>query len=154
MDIHERLGALGHQLPQLPKPVAKYVPAVRSGSHVFVSGQLPMREGKLVAEGPVASKASVEQAQHAAAQCALNGLAAVDQALEGDWGRLVRIVRLGVFVNSDPDFHEQHLVANGASELIGEAFGEAGVHVRAAVGCPSLPLGASVEIELLAEIGG
>lgn len=152
MDIHERLGALGHELPQLPTPAGKYVPAVRSGRHVFVSGQLPMRGGQPVSEGPVPSAASVEQAQDAARQCALNALAAVDQAIAGDWSRLARIVRLGVFVNSDATFHEQHLVANGASEFIGEVFGDAGVHVRAAVGCASLPLNASVELELIAEV--
>ena len=152
MDIHARLGELGHKLPELPKAVAKYVPALQSGPHVFVSGQLCMRQGQLMAEGPVPSQVSVEAAQAATAQCVLNALAAVDRVIDGDWSRLVRIVRIAVYVNSDPSFNEQHVVANGGSELLGEVFGEAGAHVRAAVGCSSLPLNSAVEAELVVEV--
>lgn len=150
--LDERLASLGYELPKVAAAVGTYVPALQSGSHVFVSGQLCVRDGQPVAVGPVPSRVSVEEAQAATRQCVLNALAAVGQAIDGDWSRLVRIVRLGVYVYSDGDFHEQHLVANGGSELLGDLLGEAGRHVRAAVGCSALPLGATVEAELTAEV--
>ena len=141
VDVLAKLAAMGLSLPTPPRPVAAYVPAVRSGNLIFVSGQLPMAEGKLAASGPVPSQASLETAQAGARQCALNALAIVGQEIGGDWSRLVRVVRLGVFVWTDATFTEQAKVANGASELLGQVLGEAGRHARAAVGAASLPLG-------------
>jgi enamine deaminase RidA (YjgF/YER057c/UK114 family) len=152
MDIHARLSELGLTLPAAPKPVAAYVPAVRSGNLVYVSGQLPMRDGKLIATGPVPSACSPELAQEAARQCVLNGLAVVGDQVGGDFSRVVRVVRVGAFVQSDAGWTEQPKVANGGSELLQQVFGDAGRHARAAVGTNALPLGASVEIELLVEV--
>ena len=152
MDIHAKLKELGLTLAAAPKPVAAYVPAVRTGNLVFVSGQLPMREGKLIATGRAPSDVSLEQAQDAARQAALNGLAVVGDQIGGDFSRLVRIVRLGVFVASDNAFTDQPKVANGASELMQAIFGEAGRHSRAAVGVNVLPLNAAVEVEMTVEI--
>jgi enamine deaminase RidA (YjgF/YER057c/UK114 family) len=132
--------------------VAAYVPAVRSGNMIFVSGQLPMSNGALLATGPVPSKVTIEDAQKAAKQCALNGLAVIADQLGGDLSRVVRVVRLGVFVQSDDRFDGQPKIANGASELMQEIFGEAGRHARAAVGTNALPLDATVEIEFLVEV--
>jgi len=151
MDIHEKLAGLGFELPAVAKPVAIYVPAVESGRHLFLSGQLPMQDGQLVATGPVGADGgtTLEEAQKAAEACALNAIAQIDAALKGDWLRLRRFVRLGVFVAAGPEFTDHHLVANGASELVGKVFGEQGQHARSAVGVPSLPLGASVEIDFV-----
>jgi len=123
-----------------------------SGNLIFVSGQLPMSGGKLLAEGPVPSAVSVESAQKAAAQCVVNALAIVGAELAGKWERIVRVVRIGVFVQSDRDFRDQAKVANGASELLQAIFADAGRHARAAVGAAALPLNASVEIEFIFEI--
>lgn len=147
-----RIAALGLRLPDAPKPVAAYVPSVRSGSQLFVSGQIPFRDGALLAKGPVPSATSVEAARVAARQCALNGLAVAAEALGGRLDRVRRVIRIGVFVSCDPGFEDHPQVANGASELLIEVFGDAGRHARAAVGAPSLPRGASVEVELLLEI--
>lgn len=151
MDIHAKLSKLGYELPAASKPVAAYVPAVESGRHLFLSGQLPMKDGQLVATGPVGGDGgpTLEQAQQAAAVCALNAIAQIDAALKGDWLRLRRFVRLGVYVAAGPEFTEHHLVANGASELIGKVFSEQGQHVRSAIGVPALPLGASVEADFV-----
>jgi enamine deaminase RidA (YjgF/YER057c/UK114 family) len=149
--IDARLAELGITLPEAPKPVAAYVPSVRSGSLLFVSGQVPLREGSLVAEGPVPSATSPEEAAAAARQCVLNGLAVMKAAL-GDLDRVRQIVRVGIFVCSDPGFTGQPAVGNGASELLQEVFGEAGRHARAAVGSVALPLGASVEVEFVVEV--
>ena len=119
---------------------------------IFVSGQLPMSNGVLLATGPVPSKVTIEDAQKAAKQCALNGLAVIADQLGGDLSRVVRVVRLGVFVQSDDRFDGQPKIANGASELMQEIFGEAGRHARAAVGTNALPLDATVEIEFLVEV--
>lgn len=152
MDVNARLAELGLTLPAAPKPVAVYVPAVLMDDTLFVSGQLPMRDGKLLATGLVPSAVPLDLAQQAARQCVLNALAIVSDAIDGDWSRLVRIVRLGVFVACDASFTEQSKVANGASELLGEILGEAGQHARAAVGASSLPLGAPVEVEMTVAI--
>jgi enamine deaminase RidA (YjgF/YER057c/UK114 family) len=149
--IELRLAELGILLPPAPRPVAAYVPAVRAGGLVFVSGQIPLRDGQLMARGPVPSAVSPEAAAAAARQCALNGLSVLAEALAGDLDRVRRIVRLGVFVASDPGFEGQPQVANGASTLLAEVFGEAGRHARAAVGSVSLPLGATVEVEMVVE---
>jgi enamine deaminase RidA (YjgF/YER057c/UK114 family) len=148
----QRLQELGITLPDAPKPVAAYVPAVRTGNLIYVSGQVPLREGALVAAGAVPSQVSIVLATEAARQCAINGLAVLSAALEGDLDRVTRIVRLGVFVCSDPGFTEQPKVANGASTLLQEVFGERGRHARAAVGSVALPLGAAVEVEMLVEV--
>ncbi|MFM7800146.1 MAG: RidA family protein [Planctomycetota bacterium] len=152
MDIHAKLAELGLTLPAAPKPVAAYVPAVRSGNLVYISGQLPMKDGQLLATGPVPSKCSPEAANTAARQCVLNGLAVLGDQVGGDFSRVVRVVRVGAFVQSDDGWTEQPKVANGGSELLQQVFGEAGRHARAAVGTNALPLGASVEIELLVEV--
>ena len=128
------------------------MPAVTAGGFVFVAGQIPVVDGKLTATGPVPSSVSVEQARAAAQQCLLNGLAVVDAELGGDWSRFVRVVRLGAFVCSDDTFTGQAQVANAASELLGRLFGALGEHARAAIGVNALPLGASVEVELLVQV--
>jgi enamine deaminase RidA (YjgF/YER057c/UK114 family) len=151
-DLQARLGELGLTLPPPPAPVASYLPGVASGDLVFVSGQLPMKDGQLLAVGPVPTTVSLEQAQAAARQCVLNALSIIDAGIGGKWSRFVRMVRIGVFVQSADDFTQQHLVANGASDLLVEILGDAGRHARAAVGVNALPLGASVEIEFAAEI--
>jgi enamine deaminase RidA (YjgF/YER057c/UK114 family) len=131
--------------------VAAYVPAVRSGHHVFTSGQLPMRDGQLLLTGKVGGEVTQDEAVECARQCALNALAAV-RAEVGELSAVKRIVKVVVFVASTPDFTGQPLVANGVSELLGEIFGEAGRHARSAVGVAALPLDAPVEVELMVEI--
>ncbi|MFO0783665.1 MAG: RidA family protein [Phycisphaerales bacterium] len=150
--FQNNLASLGLTLPQAPKPVASYIPAVKSGNLVYISGQLPFKDGALMATGPVPSATSVEAAQAAARQCILNGLAVLGDQIGGDFSRVVRVVRVGAFVCSDNGFTDQPKVANGGSELLQQLFGEAGRHARAAVGTNALPLGASVEIELLVEV--
>jgi len=147
----QRLEELGLSVPEVAKPVAAYVPALRSGSHVFTSGQLPMREGQLVATGKVGGEVTPEEAVECARVCALNALAAV-RAEVGELSNVKRIVKVVAFVASTPDFTGQPGVANGASELFGEVFGEAGQHARSAVGVPVLPLDAPVEVELVVEV--
>lgn len=139
-------------LPEAPKPVGTYVPVVLSGNLLFVSGQIPLRDGKLVATGKLGNGVTIEQGQKAAAQCIINALAIAKAQLHGDWSRLVRVVRLGVFVQSADNFSDQAKVANGASELLVKILGESGRHARAAVGTNSLPLNAAVEIETVFEI--
>jgi len=152
VDVPTRLAELGWALPTPPKPIAAYVPFVRSGNLLFISGQLPWREKQLLAVGKVPSVVSITQGQQAAAQCIVHALAVAGMALDGDWSRLVRAVRLGVFVQCDDPFTEQAQVANGASELLQQVLGDAGRHARAAVGVNALPLGASVEVECLFEV--
>lgn len=151
MSIHDKLVNLGISLPAVPGPFGSYVPAKRVGNLIFVAGQLPMRDGQLLATGQVPSRCSVEAAAAAARQCVINGLAAV-RAVEGSLDGLVGVVRVGVFVNSDPTFTAQPKVANGASEFLLELFGDAGKHARAAVGVNTLPLDASVEVEFVFEV--
>jgi enamine deaminase RidA (YjgF/YER057c/UK114 family) len=147
----EQLTALGLQLPAVPKPMAVYVPAVRTGPYVYTSGQLPMVEGKLATTGKVGSDVTPEQGKDLARICALNALAAV-KAEVGSLSAVRRIVKVVGFVASAPDFTGQPGVVNGASELLGEVFGAAGVHARSAVGVAVLPLDAPVEIELVVEV--
>jgi enamine deaminase RidA (YjgF/YER057c/UK114 family) len=147
----ERLAELGLTVPEVAKPVAAYVPAVRSGNHIFTSGQLPMRSGELMQTGKVGDAVSPDEAVECAQQCALNAIAAVKAEL-GDLGKVKRIVKVVAFVASTPDFTGQPQVANGASELFGSVFADAGVHARSAVGVPVLPLDAPVEVELVVEI--
>jgi len=152
MTIPEKLSELGYSLPQLPKPVGAYLPARRTGNHLFISGQLPTLAGKLIAEGKVPSQVPLERAQKAAEQCVINALAIGNAELNGDWSRLVQVVRIGVFVQCDVTFYDQAKVANGASEFLQKVLGDPGRHARAAVGAPALPLNAPVEIEFLFEI--
>ncbi|CAN5639554.1 RidA family protein [soil metagenome] len=147
----QRLEEMGLAVPAVAKPVASYVPAVRSGNHVFTSGQLPMREGRLITTGKVGGEVTAEEAVECARQCALNALAAV-RAEIGELSNIKRIVKVTAFVASTPDFTGQPGVANGASELFGEVFGDIGQHARSAVGVPVLPLDAPVEVELVVEI--
>jgi enamine deaminase RidA (YjgF/YER057c/UK114 family) len=147
----ERLASLGLSVPDVAKPVAAYIPAVRTGSYVFTSGQLPMRDGQLLTTGKVGGEVTPEEATECARQCALNALAAV-RAEIGDLSQVKRVVKAVAFVASTPDFTGQPGVANGASELFGEVFGEAGRHARSAVGVPVLPLDAPVEVELIVEV--
>lgn len=147
----ERVAELGLTIPEVPKPVAAYVPAVRSGSYVYTSGQLPMRDGALIATGKVGGEVTAEVATECAQQCALNAIAAV-KSIVGDLSQVVRVVKLVAFVASTPDFTGQPGVANGASHLVGNVFGEAGQHARSAVGAPALPLDAPVEVEMIVEV--
>ena len=147
----ERLADLGLSVPEVAKPVAAYVPALRSGNYVFTSGQLPMRDGQLMLTGKVGGEVTQEEAVECARQCALNALAAV-RAEVGELSAVKRIVKVVAFVASTPDFTGQPLVANGVSELLGEVFGEAGRHARSAVGVNVLPLDSPVEVELVVEV--
>jgi enamine deaminase RidA (YjgF/YER057c/UK114 family) len=144
----ERLAELGLAIPEVAKPVAAYVPAVRSGDQVFTSGQLPMRAGELMATGKVGAEVTEEEAYACAQQCALNAIAAINAEV-GDLSLVRRVVKVVVFVASVPDFTGQPKVANGASELFGNVFAEAGVHARSAVGVAVLPLNAPVEVEVI-----
>jgi enamine deaminase RidA (YjgF/YER057c/UK114 family) len=148
----ERLAELGLTVPEVVPPVATYVPAVRVGNLVYTAGQLPMLDGALITTGKVGHGVTAEQAGACAQQCALNAIAAI-RSVAGDLAS-VRIVKVVVFVASDPNFTGQPAVANGASDLFGAVFGEAGVHARSAVGVPVLPLDAPVEVEVIAEITG
>jgi enamine deaminase RidA (YjgF/YER057c/UK114 family) len=147
----QNLAELGLTVPDVPAPVAVYVPAVRTGRYIYTSGQLPMRNGELIATGKVGGEVSAEEAYECARQCALNAIAAV-KAEVGDLSLVKRVVKVVAFVASTPDFTGQPGVANGASELLGKAFGEAGVHARSAVAAPVLPLDAPVEVEIVVEL--
>ncbi|MBF6333920.1 RidA family protein [Nocardia transvalensis] len=144
------LERLGLELPAVAAPAGAYIPALRSGSLVFTSGQLPFVNGQLSAVGKVGAEVSLEQAKEAAKLCALNALAAVHDLVGLD--EVVRIVKVVGFVASAPGFNDQPLVINGASEFLGEVFGQAGVHARSAVGVFELPKNTPVEVELIAEV--
>lgn len=152
--IDARLKELGITLPIPAVPVASYVPFVRSGNLVIVSGQITLADGKPQYIGKLGADLSVEDGQKAAKLCAINLIAQFRAACDGDLDRVTRIVRLGGFVNSTPDFTDHPKVINGASDVMKEVFGEAGQHARAAVGCSSLPLGVSVEVEGMIEVAG
>lgn len=153
--IEDRLTELGYDLPELAAPVAAYVPAVTSGNYVYTSGQLPFVKGELPATGKVSDSGTEgfvdpETAQKLASLSVLNALAAVKSVI-GDLDRVTRVVKVVGFVSSDPSFTGQPAVINGASLLLGEVFGEAGVHARSAVGVPVLPLDSPVEVEIIVE---
>jgi len=150
MGVRERLAELGLELPPLAAPVAAYVPAVRSGSHVYTSGQLPLVDGKLAAAGKLGAEVTPELGKELAQRCALNALAAIDSVAGID--AVVRVVKVVGFVASADGFTGQPGVVNGASELLGAVFGDAGQHARSAVGVAELPLGAPVEVELIVEV--
>lgn len=152
MNIQTKLQELGFDLPTVAAPAANYVPYVISGKTIFVSGQVPFLNGEKMHLGRVGDDFSVEDGAKAAQACALNILAQVNEAVGGDWSKVKRCVKLGGFVNCTPDFTDQPLVINGASNLIADAMGDAGKHARFAVGAPSLPLGVAVEIDAVFEI--
>lgn len=149
--IAQRLEGLGVTLPGAAAPAANYVPFTRTGNLLLTAGQLPLKEGKLAAVGKLGRDLDVAAGKEAAKLCAINILAQTKAAL-GDLEKIGRIVKITVFVASDPEFVEQHLVANGASDFLVAALGDRGKHARSAVGVPSLPLGAAVEIEAIIEI--
>ena len=150
MSLIDNLRVLKIELPPVSGPFGAYVPARRVGNLIYVAGQLPMKDGKLMASGQVPSRCSVEDARAAARQCVINAIAAV-QMLPGGVKQVVGVVRVGAFVNSDATFTQQPQVADAASELLKEIFGDAGQHARAAVGVNTLPRDASVEIEVIFE---
>jgi enamine deaminase RidA (YjgF/YER057c/UK114 family) len=147
----DRLAELGLAVPEVAKPVAAYVPALVDGDHVYTSGQLPMRGGELMVTGKVGGEVTLEEATECAQQCALNAIAAV-KSVVGDLSRVAQVVKVVAFVASTPDFTGQPQVANGASELLGTVFGDAGVHARSAVGVSVLPLDSPVEVELIVRL--
>jgi enamine deaminase RidA (YjgF/YER057c/UK114 family) len=149
-DPYAKLAELGLTLPEVAAPVAAYVPAVRTGNYVYVSGQLPWADGKLPATGKVGAEVTPEQAKDLAARCALNGLAALNSVVSLD--KVVRIVKVVGFVASEPGFTGQPAVINGASELFAAVLGDKGKHARSAVGVAVLPLDTPVEVELIAEV--
>jgi enamine deaminase RidA (YjgF/YER057c/UK114 family) len=146
----ERLRQLGVTLPVPAAPVAAYVPCVRTGNLVYVSGQVPLVDGKPSHPGRLGAEVGLEEGMAAARHCAVNVLAALKAEL-GELARVRRVVKVTVFVASEPGFTDQPKVANGASELFGDAFGEAGRHARAAVGVAALPLGVPVEVDAIVE---
>ena len=150
-DPEARLRELGYELPAVPEPAGAYVPAARAGTLIFTAGQIPLEEGELRRTGKVGDAVSLEEARQAARICALNALAAA-AAEAGGLNNIRRIVKVTGFVASAPNFNDQPQVINGASELIGEVFGEAGLHARSAVGVAELPLDVPVEVELVAEM--
>ncbi|MBV8775844.1 MAG: RidA family protein [Alphaproteobacteria bacterium] len=150
--IDTRLGELGLELPQATTPIANYVPFTRSGNIVVVSGQVSVRNGKPEYVGKLGAGIGIADGQQAAKLCALNILAHLKAACDGDLDRVKRVLRLGGFVNCTPEFTEMPQVVNGASDLMVQVFGEAGKHARAAVGVGSLPLGVAVEVEAMFEI--
>ena len=150
MSVEARLAALGLELPEVAIPAGAYVPAVISGNLVFTAGQIPLVEGKLMAEGRLGAEITAEAGKEIAQRCALNAIAAVKSVL-GDLGRVKKVVKVVGFVASTPEFTAQPGVVNGASELLQAAFGDAGIHARSAVGVAVLPLNSPVEVELIVE---
>ena len=150
-DVLRRLEELGLELPPAPEPVASYVPVVRSGQLAFVAGQIAMVDGQLLHPGRLGAQVTIEMGQASAARAALQTLSALRREL-GSFDRLARILQLTVYVAADPEFVEHPTVANGASDTLADVLGEEGRHARAAVGVASLPLGASVEVAMTAEV--
>ena len=148
--IEARLEAMGISLPEVPAPAANYLPFTRTGALIYTSGQLPFKDGALTATGRLGAEVSLEVGQEAAKWCAINVLAVAKAAL-GDIAKVKRIVKLTAFVASTPDFTNQHLVANGGSDLLAQVLGDSGRHARSAVGMACLPLNAPVEIEAIIE---
>ncbi|MGW4379350.1 RidA family protein [Kitasatospora sp. NPDC004531] len=149
--VEQKLAELGLTLPEVAAPVAAYVPALRTGHYVMTSGQLPMVGGKLPLTGKVGAEVTAEDAKDLARTCALNALAAIKSVI-GDLDKVEQVVKVVGFVASAPDFTGQPGVVNGTSELLGEVFGEQGVHARSAVGVAVLPLDAPVEVELMVRV--
>lgn len=151
MSVEARLTELGITIPEVVPPLAAYQPAARTGTLVYTAGQLPARDGEMIAVGKLGEAVTEEQGYECARQCALNALAAVKAEI-GSLDKVTRIVKVVVFVASTPDFTGQPKVANGASELFGEVFGDAGKHARSAVGAAALPLDVPVEVEIVVEV--
>lgn len=151
--VEARLSELGIKLPEVAAPVANYVGYVKTGNLVFVSGQVPIKDGKFLFQGKLGAAVSLEDGQSAAKLCAINIVAQLKAACDGDLDRVKRIVKLGGFVNSTPEFTDQPKVVNGASDLMVAVFGDKGKHARAAVSAGSLPMGVAVEVDAVAEIG-
>lgn len=151
MEIENKVRKLGMELPEVPKPVATYVPAVRSGNYVFTSGQGPFIKGKLMHTGKVGGNLTVEEGYECAKLTAMNCLAAI-KSLIGDLDRVKQIIRVTGFINSAPGFEDQPKVLNGASDLLVQIFGEKGKHARLALGASELPMGTPVEIEMVVEV--
>ena len=150
MSVEARLAELGLVLPEVATPAGAYVPAVISGNLVFTAGQIPLVDGKLMAEGRLGAEISAKAGKEIAQRCALNAIAAVKSVL-GDLERVKKVVKVVGFVASTPDFTAQPGVVNGASELLQAAFGDRGIHARSAVGVAVLPLNSPVEVELIVE---
>lgn len=148
----QRLEELGFSLPNVPMPIANYVPAILCGNELRTSGQIPMRNGVLEFKGSVPSSQNVENAVKAAQLCGLNALAVAANALEGDLNRIQRVLQIRVFIASDAGFDGHSTIANGVSDLMVNVFGESGKHIRVAMGSIGLPLGATVEVEAVFEI--
>lgn len=151
MKYEEKLEELGYKVPQATISVANYAPGVVQGEWLYVSGQLPMIDGKLAYQGRLGENMSVENGYAAARTCALNGLGVI-KTLIGDLDRIEKIIKITGFVSATPEFTDQPKVINGASDLLGQVFGEAGVHARSAVGAAALPLGACCEVEMILKI--
>ena len=150
--IEEKLKELGIELPEAAAPVANYVGFVQSGNQIFISGQLPMQEGELKFKGKLGKDFMIDQGAEAAKLCAINVLAQAKAACGGDLNKIKRVVKLGIFVAGDKGFTQHRVVANGASDLMVEVFGDVGKHSRAAVGVDSLPFGCAVEIDAIFEV--
>ena len=150
--IDKRLAELGITLPEAAKPVANYVPWSRTGNLVFISGQGPLSDGKILYQGRLPDTVSIEDGQKSARLCAVNVIAQLREALGGDLDRVTRVVKLVGFVNAAPDFADHPKIINGASDLMVEVFGDKGRHARSAVGSPSLPFNISVEVEAIIEV--
>ena len=149
--IEEKIKELGYTLPETAKPLAAYIPAIKTGELVFTSGQVPVVGGELKYAGKIGADLSVEDGQKAAVVCALNGLSAI-KGVVGDLNKIEQIIKLTVFVNSASGFTDQPKVANGASEFLGSVFGDAGIHTRSAVGVSELPINSAVEIEMIIKV--
>ena len=149
--VEEKMKELGFTLPETVKPLAAYIPAIRTGDYIYTSGQVPFAEGELKYSGKIGYDLSMEEGQKAAELCVLNALSAIKSEL-GDLNKIDRIVKVTVFVNSADGFTDQPKVANGASEFLGKIFGEAGKHVRSAVGVNELPVNSAVEVEMVVKV--
>lgn len=153
MEPEEKIKELGITLPPIPEPLANYVPYTKTGNIVFISGMIPMKDGKIIYKGKVGEDIDLEEAKKAAELACLNAISAI-KAIAGNLGRVKRILKLTCYVSSSSRFSEQHIVANSASDLLVNIFGEKGMHAREAVGVSSLPKNACVEISLIAELEG
>jgi enamine deaminase RidA (YjgF/YER057c/UK114 family) len=149
--IEEKIKKLGYTLPETAKPLAAYIPAIKTGEYVYTSGQVPVVKGELKYAGKVGRDLSLEDGQNAAVICALNGLSAIKSVIS-NLNNVEQIVKLTVFVNSANGFTDQPKVANGASEFLGKVFGDAGIHTRSAVGVSELPINSAVEIEMIVKV--
>ena len=149
--IEDKIKELGYVLPEAPKPLAAYIPALKTGNYVYTSGQVPIQKGELKFAGKIGKDLTLEEGQKAAELCVLNALSAI-KGIVGDLKKIERIIKVTVFVNSTNGFTDQPKVANGASEFLGKIFGEKGKHVRSAVGVSELPVNSAVELEMVVEV--